>query len=395
MQLVKQVQLKRSKLLDELCLLSKNLFNIANYMIRQEFFKTGKWIRYNTLYHHLKSHPTYKQLHSIAGSHPPQQVLKQIDQAWKAFFQTIKVWKMDNSKFLGKPKIPGYKRKDGKNVLIFTKLQCRIQNFQLLLTKKVMSRGFPILPTELENIIGVRIVPAGDRYNIELIYEKEVEKLHLDKQRCLGIDLGLNNLVTTSNNIGLKPVFIKGGIIKSINQYYNKMLAKYKSLAKIINGKYMTNRLLRLHRKRVNKIRDFFHKTSRILINYCKSNNIGTIIIGYNERWKQMINIGKKNNQKFVQVPFNNLVKQIEYKAELVGINVIRISEEYTSQTCSRCGIVSKKNRKYRGLYVCSKCGTVLNADVNGASNILKKIIPESTWIGDRGYLNCPVNITV
>jgi len=395
MQLVKQVQFKRSKLLDELCFVSKGLFNVANYKIRQEFFTTQRWIRFTELYHCLKSHPLYQRLHSMAGSHPPQQVLKQLEKAWKSFFQAMKAWKKDKKKFLGKPRPPKYKRKNKKNLLIFTDLQCRVRNGYVLLTKKIIKCGFPKIKTDLLNIKGVRIVPFGDRYNIELIHNQEVINLELDKYRCLSIDLGLINLVTTSNNIGEKPVLIKGGIIKSFNQYYNKLLAKYKSISKKVNKKDITTRILRLHRKRNNKIRDFFHKTSRKIINYCISNNIGTIIIGYNQGWKQKIKMGKKNNQKFVQVPFHKFLKQLEYKAKLVEITVKRISEEYTSQMCSHCGTISKKHRKHRGLYVCSNCGTVLNADVNGASNILQKVVPESIWIGDRGHLNCPVIITV
>ena len=395
MQLVRQIQIKCSKLLDELCFISKNLYNVANYEIRQFFFKTGRWFRYFDLYHKLKSHPIYKQLHSLAGSHPPQQVLKQVDQAWKSFFNALKIWKKKPLKFLNKPKLPKYKQKNGRNIVIFTNLQCRLRDGLVLLTNKLIHQGFPMVKTDLVSIKGVRIVPVGDRYNIELIYEQEIINLGLDKNQCIGVDLGLINLVTTSNNIGLQPVLIKGGIIKSINQYYNKLLAKYKSISKRVNGKDTTTRILKIHRKRNNKIRDFFHKTSRKLIDYCILNNIGTIIIGYNEGWKQKINIGKKNNQMFVQVPFQKFLMQLEYKAELVGITVKRITEEYTSQKCSKCGVISKKNRKFRGLYVCSRCGNVINADVNGATNILQKVVPESNWIGDRGHLNCPVGITV
>jgi len=183
--------------------------------------------------------------------------------------------------------------------------------------------------------------------------------------------------------------------VKSVNQYYNKQLAKYKSVAKCCNDTNITTRIQHLHRKRNNKIRDFFHKTSRMVINHCIAQNIGTIVIGYNAGWKQKINIGRRNNQNFVSVPFLTLVHQIEYKAEMVGIQVIRTSEEYTSQTCSECGIIKKSNRKHRGLYVCQDCGTVLNADVNASKNILNKGVPQSVWIGDRGRLSRPVVLKV
>ena len=235
----------------------------------------------------------------------------------------------------------------------------------------------------------------GDRYNIELIYNYNMQELYLDTNNAMGIDLGLNNIVTTSDNMGTTPLIIKGGMIKSINQFYNKQLSKYKSLAKKYNNAHITHRILKFHRKRNNKIRDVFHKTSRIIVNYCIENNIGTIVIGYNEGWKQKSNLGKRNNQNFVSVPFLKLVRQIEYKSEMVGINVIRTSEEYTSQRCSSCGILKKSNRKYRGMYVCSECGSVLNADVNASQNILKKGVPKSVRIGNRGCLNHPVVLKV
>ena len=334
-------------------------------------------------------------MEEICGSHPPQQVLKQVDRNFKSFFIAIKVWKRTPSKFKGMPKLPHYKRKNGKNLVYFTSLQCRLKNGCVFLTNKMMKLGFSKIKTDLISVKGLRIIPLGDRYNIELIYNYEPEDLHLDKNNIMGIDLGLNNIVTASDNIGKTPFIIKGGILKSINQFYNKELAKYKSLSKNRNKKEITNRILKIHRKRNNKVRDFFHKTSRKVINHCIINNIGTIVIGYNEGWKQNVNIGSRNNQNFVSIPFLKLIQQIEYKSEMIGITVIRTSEDYTSQACSSCGIIKKSNRKYRGLYVCSECGSVLNADVNASKNILKKGVPKSKWIGDRGCLNHPVVLKI
>ncbi|MHA1918086.1 MAG: RNA-guided endonuclease InsQ/TnpB family protein [Candidatus Ranarchaeia archaeon] len=171
-----------------------------------------------------------------------------------------------------------------------------------------------------------------------------------------------------------------------------------KIIGKKLNNKHKTNKLLKLTRKRNNKVKDFFHKTSRKLINYCIEHNIGKVVVGYNVGWKQSINLGKKNNQNFVQVPFFlKFIRQIEYKAELVGVDVVRVGEEYTSQTCSNCGVVCKSNRKHRGLYVFSVCGLVLNADVNASRNILRKGVPESefVWIGDRGFVTEPVVLKI
>jgi putative transposase len=395
MQLVRQIQMNRSPLLDEITFRSKNLFNVATYTIRKRFFEDGKWIRYNELWGILKDHEAYQHLQRMCGSHPPQQVLKQVDRNFKSFFKAIKVWKTNPSKFTSMPKLPQYKRKNGKNMVYFTSLQCRLKDGYVLLTKKMSDLGFPKIFTDLQNVKGVRIIPFGDRYNIELIYDYHPQDLQLSKLNILGIDLGLINIVTTADNIGNIPLIIKGGVIKSINQFYNKELAKYKSLSKKCNDKHITNRILKIHRKRNNKLRDFFHKTSRKIVNHCIENDIGTIVLGYNEGWKQNINIGKRNNQNFVSIPFLKLIQQIEYKSKMVCIDVVRITEEFTSQTCSHCGIVKKSNRKHRGLYVCSQCGMVLNADVNASRNICEKGVPKSTWIGDRGCLNHPAVLKI
>ena len=293
MQLVQQVQFKRSNLLDEITFLSKNLFNVATYTVRQRFFKDRHWIRYNELWKLLKTHESYRKLQESCGSHPPQQVLKQVDRNFKSFFKAIKVWKSERSKFKGMPKIPRYKRKTGHNLVYFTSLQCRLKDGHVLLTQKMENLGFPKIKTALKSVKGVRIVPFGDRYNIELIYDYEPKNLHLNENNALGIDLGLNNIVTASDNIGNKPLIIKGGVVKSINQFYNKQLSKYKSMAKKCNDTDVTGRILKFHRKRNNKMKDFFHKTSRKVVNHCISNDIGTIVIGYNESWKQKITIGK------------------------------------------------------------------------------------------------------
>ena len=169
----------------------------------------------------------------------------------------------------------------------------------------------------------VRIVPKGIHYVLEIIYEQEAINLNLNEDRVIGIDLGLNNIVTIANNAGLKPAIIKGGIVKSTNQFYNKQLARYKSIKDKQGLKTESKRLQKLARKRNNKMTDAFHKISRKIVNYCVENDFGRIIIGYNGMWKQNISIGRKNNQNFVQVPFLKLLNQIKYKSELVGIEFL------------------------------------------------------------------------
>lgn len=408
MKLVKQVQLKSSLLFDDLSIRAKNLFNYANYLIRQHLFQTGKWLRYHELYTIVKDHDAYTSFKELAGSHPPQQLLKTLDRDWKSFFNAIKVWKSDKTKFKERPRIPKYKKKNGRHLVIWTKLQCRVKGGYFLLTRKLVKKGFPKIPLKNipqineSNYKGARLVPFHDTYKFEMIYEVEPEDLGLDKGRAVGLDIGVSNLVAMSNNIGEPPIVIKGGAVKSINQYFNKRLARLRSIAKKMNAKYETKRIKRLFRVRNNKIKDIFHKISRKIIDYCVENNIGTIIGGYNSEWKQRVSLGRRNNQNFVGIPFLKLIHQIQYKAKLVGVSVRLVSEEYTSQRCSSCGVIDKTNRKHRGLYVCKRCGAVMNADINASRNILRKGVLESSTIPiisvgieNRGGMNPPSVVAV
>ncbi|MHA2176212.1 MAG: RNA-guided endonuclease InsQ/TnpB family protein, partial [Candidatus Hodarchaeales archaeon] len=216
--------------------------------------------------------------------------------------------------------------------------------------------------------------------------------------RTLGLDLGVTNLVATSDGM-----LVKGGVVKTINQWYNKQLAYFKSRMKKENQRDSTHRIQRLNRVRTNKLRDCFHQTSRNLINHCLQNNITTLVIGYNRYWKQHCQLGKRINQSFVQIPFLELVRMFEYKARLAGITIIRVSEAFTSQKCSKCGIIDKRNRRSRGLYSCSSCGLCLNADCNAARNILQRfsadaqVVPTDSSsstrsvLQDRGCVTHPV----
>jgi putative transposase len=199
----------------------------------------------------------------------------------------------------------------------------------------------------------------------------------------------LNNLITAVNNKGLQPFIVKGKVLKSINQFYNKQLSYYRSIENKKGNFQDTKRIGKLHLKRNNKLNTLFHRISRNIVNYCIENDIGIIIIGKNKNWKQNINIGKKNNQNFVSIPFNKLIKQIKYKSELIGIKVKETREDYTSK-CSFLDLekicrhkIYKGRRISRGLFKSSN-GTIINADVNGAFNIMRKAFPNSVNSVDR-----------
>ena len=372
-----QIHLESTVLLSFLCHLSKNLWNEADYIIRQEFFETGKWTRYNSLAGVLKTSENFKALPAQTA----QQVLKVLDRSWKSFFRSIKEYSKNHEKFLGRPKLPGYKKKNGEFMLIFTNQQVKIVNGYLSFPKKLGIKIETRLGDDT-NVREVRIIPKGTGYVCEIVYEKDVETLDLNPDNVAGIDFGLRNIVTMANNIGTQSIVFKGGFVKSMNQYYNKTRAELQSVYDC-QGIKDGNRMQVLTNKRNLKIKDAMHKISRSIVNWCIDHNIGTLVIGYNENWKQQVNLGRRNNQNFVSIPFHILKRDIEYKGEEVGINVIEQEESHTSK-CSFLDDESVEHHSHyagkrikRGVFR-SATGTKINADVNAALNIIRKAIPKA-----------------
>ncbi|MFX1356669.1 MAG: RNA-guided endonuclease InsQ/TnpB family protein [Promethearchaeota archaeon] len=377
MRLTEIIQINHLRELSNVCHLAKNLYNIANWYIRQDFFNLNNLLSYYDLNFILKDKYAYQNLPSQTA----QQILKIIIRNWRSYFNALREYKRDSNKFKKKPNIPRYKRKNGEFVTIFTNQQCRIIQGYLYFPKRVNIH--PIKTRITEKLKEVRLIPLGVKYKVEIVYEKEEKDFGLKKDRILSIDLGLNNLITAVNNNGCRPFIIKGGMIKSINQYYNKRIAYFRSIENKKGNYKDTKRIQKLHITRNNKLMTLFHRVSKNVIDYCIQKNIGTIVIGYNFGWKQNVKIGKKNNQKFVQLPFLKLMKQIEYKAKLKGIQIKRIEESYTS----KCSFLDNEpigrheryagKRIFRGLYKTSN-GTLINADVNGAYNIMRKAFPNA-----------------
>jgi putative transposase len=293
----------------------------------------------------------------------------------------LKDWKKNPKKYSGRPRLPRYKPKNGETLVVFTNQQCRIRTGFLLFPKKAQLP--PIKTRIFRPIRQVRLVPKGNHYILEIVYKKPPSDLKLNPNRVISIDLGVNNLVTVVNNAGLKPWRVKGGVIKSINQYYNKEKARLTSLQDQQGLKIQTKRLQRLLLKRKNKIADFFHKVSRKIISYCEFHGFGRIVLGYNKMWKQHIGLGHQTNQNFVSIPFLLLVRQIQYKAELVGIELSLVYESHTSKVSFLDDEPIKHHHCYvgrriqRGLFRSSK-GLIINADVNGGYNIGRKAVPEA-----------------
>ncbi len=368
---------KKWKSLDDICFLSKNLYNSALYYIRKHKEETGKFIRYNGLEKEFKL--TNQADYTSLPNNSSQQTLMLVDNNLISYFKLLSKWKKDKKSLNGCPRFPKYKDKiRGRFVVVFTINQIRLRDGYIIFPKKSMIEP---IKTNVESLKQVRIIPQSSCYVIEIVYEKQ-EKEKMINDNYLSIDLGLNNLMTCYDSKNNKSLIVNGKPVKSINQYYNKKQAEIKSKLIKNHNKYSSNRLNNLTLKRNNKITDYLHKSSRFIVNYCVNNQISNLVVGYNKEWKQEINIGKRNNQNFVNIPHQKFIYMLEYKCKLDGINFIQNEESYTSK-CSALDLESlNKHEKYlgkrvkRGLFVSSK-GIKINADLNGALNILRKVAPD------------------
>lgn len=368
------------KACDLLCLQSKNMYNLCNYTIRQEFINNKKILKYGDLNKQLKHTNAFREL----GSNSAQMVTKILCKNWKSFLISVKDYSTNPSKYLGKPSIPSYKKKDGRFTCTLTNCQTRIIDGYLYFGFKRLHPFNKLFKTKVKGKhLSTRIVPNGGCYVLEIVYERDVEQIELNQSNVSSIDLGLNNFVTMVNNIGKQPIIINGREIKSYNQYWNKQIAKHRSIAKRVNKLDWTKRIQQLTDKRQRKMDYFMHCSSRYVVKYCVNNNIGTLIIGKNRKWKQECNMSKINNQKFTYVPYENFIDKLLYKCEEVGINLILTEESYTSGTSFIDGELpckenyDKTRRTHRGLFESNE-GIKMNADVNGAYQIMRKVFSDA-----------------
>lgn len=383
---------------------AKNLYNHANFLVRNEFVKNNKWLRYNEMDKMLKTDLKFDDYKQMPTAQSAQQVLRLLDKNWKSFFIAIKDWSKNKDKYLGRPKLPKYKAKDGKYILILTNQNVKLKDNILVFPKTFC--GFIMHPQFIkhDNFVSfqqVRFIPNYKSFIVELVYNIEVpNKILPDNKRYLSVDIGLDNLATVVNNTGLKPIIINGKGLKSINKYYNKQMSHYREVAKRMNGRDYTNRMNNLTMKRNCKINDYMHKASKYLIDYAIANNFNTIVIGNNKAWKQKSTMSKIINQSFVGIPHMRFIEMVQYKAQNVGINVILTEESYTSGTSFLDNEepikanYNKMRRIHRGLFV-SNNGIKINADVNGAYQIMKKVFPNAYANGIQGVVSHPIRVSV
>src|SRR5215469_1730195 len=372
----------RYTVIDEAAFKSKNLYNAALYLVRQSYIHEGKYLNYHELQKRMQSHEAYKALPAKVS----QQVLMQLDHDWDSFFKARDAYEKDPSKFLGRPKLPKYKHKtEGRNILVYT-----IQ----AISKPGLKRGLvqpSMLPIEIQtkhkDIDQVRIVPRKGFYVVEVVYRKEVRQASVNPAYYAGIDIGMNNLVAlTSNKPHFQAIIVNGRPVKSTNQFYNKRKA---DLQKQLGHTGTTKRMERMTNKRNRRIDQYMHTVSHRIIDLLVKEGIGVLCIGKNDAWKQEANMGKRTNQNFVQIPHARFIAMLTYKAELVGIRVEVTEESYTSQASlldlDPLPMRSSGDEKHafsgkrvtRGLYRASN-GREINADINGAGNIIRKVAPDA-----------------
>lgn len=375
------------KICDKLCFSSKNLYNKVNFIIRSAFLgKTENIEDFKDLIkndrfvggYELIKRMTELNDHDYRSLKPQssQQVILQLGTIWKSYFKSLKSYKSNTSRFSGRPKMPFYKHKEkGRYIVTFTNQNISIKNRKIFFSRKDC---FKKIRTNKIDFQQIKIVPKLDgSYHLCIIYNKEIENVK-GRGYSFGVDLGLNNLMAiTSDKVDFRPLLINGRPLKSYNWFWNKNKARLQSELK---EKFLSKRITKLTFDRNNKVNDYLHKASRLLINKALENEVTSIVIGYNQGWKNEINIGKKNNQNFVNIPYEKLIDFIHYKAEENGIRVIMVKEEYTS----KCSSLDKEeirkhetyigNRVKRGLFKTSN-RLEINADVNGSLNILRKVI--------------------
>jgi putative transposase len=402
MQLVERHIIKKADprfaAIDAAAFASKNLYNAANYVVRQSFIRESIYLNYHEMHARMKDHEAYKALPAKVA----QWVLRLLDQNWQSYFAACVAWQEDPSKFLGHPKLPGYKDKQrGRNLLVYTTQALSAPALrQGIIAPSMLTITVATRQTSVQQ---VRIIPRIGFYVVEVIYKRDPFQAAVDPALHAGVDIGLNNLATlASDKPGFVPRIVNGRPVKSINQFYNKRRAELQSQ---LREARTSRRVERITTKRNRRIDQYMHTASRRIIDLLVAEGISMLCIGKNPLWKQEVNLGRRGNQNFVSVPHARFIEMLTYKAQLVGIQVCITEESYTS----KAGFLNTDplpiyheqreqsptfsgRRVKRGLYRAAD-GRHINADVNGAYNIMRKVAPDAFAQGSRGCVVHPMRL--
>ena len=410
-QQVKHLSKSDYMILKELSHVAKNLANEAIYNVRQYYFTEGEYLSYEKNYALLKDSCNYKLLNSNMA----QQILKEVDGSFKSFFGLLKLAKKGRYNYRD-IRLPGYLPKDGYATLVIGFVRLKGNKLILPYSNVFRKDHKPVtitMPPVLLNkkIKEIRIIPRSNArfFEIQYTYEADCIQRNLNQNKALALDFGVNNLVTAVSSEG-KSFIIDGKRLKSINQWYNKENARLQSVKdrQGLDCRHMTNRQKALLRNRNNRVNDYISKAARMIVDYCIMDDIGILVVGYNETFQKYYDLGKSNNQNFLSIPYGRLREKLAYLCELNGILFVKQEESYTSKASFfdrdeipvyNCDnpqtYVFSGKRIHRGLYVTSG-GMIINADVNGSLNILRKSnVVDLAVLYARGGVDTPVRIRV
>ena len=400
MRLIYKFYTRHTEQLDALFKVSNNLWNQALYIFRQRLDNDGTWLWYNDMDKimkqtlNLNGECNYRLLKAQCS----QQILRTLDKNIKAYCKSIKDWKEHPEKYKAMPRMPSYRKRGGMFNLFYTKQSATIKDGQMKLAKDLLIAipQWEKYGEQASKFSQIRLIPERGKVKVEIVYDKELAASDVDKNKYASIDLGIDNLATMFTSEGC--VIWSGKHLKSYNRYFNKELARLQSVKDLQGIKRSTKRIMALYAKRDKHFEDVFHKVSRQIVDVLVEKNIGTLTVGYNVGWKQNTDMGKRNNQKFVQLPFARLTSYLSYKCKLAGIDFIEHEESYTSkcdalaleEVCKHEDYLGKRVK--RGLFR-SSVGKIINADQNGALNILGKVVGDSEFVRiiGSGHSLCPV----
>jgi putative transposase len=396
------------ELLDKFCFASKNLYNQALYRIRQDFCPGKGYLNYHTIDASFKAdnglnNSDYKNMPTAASA---QQTLLVLDRNWRSFFAATKQYKNKPESFSGKPKIPNYLDKEkGRQAVILPGQTVSVENGIIKFPK--CFNGLEVKFRHDAQIRQIRFIPSRGFITVEVVYTVCVPEILPQNGRYFGIDLGINNFAAIASNV-MAPVILSGAPLKAWNQYYNKLNAHYKAVETAMRPMVtytgstyckQTNRLSSLTTKRNARVKDTLHKMSRYIVDLAVEYDVTCIVVGKNDGWKQEVRLGRRTNQQFVQLPHAQFISMLTYKAGAKGIEVIAHEESYTSKTSHVDGELPVKHEEYkgkrirRGLFRVSDAREI-NADVNGAAQIMRKVFPVANAYGIVGGVN-PVKVVV
>jgi len=381
-----KLRLKKKQYVEmkRLCYYSKNLYNQANYLIKQYWKYTGSYLNYYDMDYVMKGRSNLdgKINYRLLKAKVSQQVLRKLDKNWLSFFRSMKDWKKFPIKYKGMPRPPKYLKE--YNNLVYDYQAFTVKEKCIKLVKNIKIN----IPVMLKNevIKQIEIIPKEYHFDVVYVYEDKVDyKQVKESGNVMGIDLGLNNLAACVSNV-IEPFIVNGRPIKSINQYYNKKRSKISSCLEKRNKSKTSKKLKHLLHYRSNKVNDYLHKVSRLVVNKCVENKISTVVVGDVSKSLSKIKLGKRNNQNFVNISLGQFIYKLKYKLEHHNIKLKLTDERYTSK-CSFIDndklpskIASKGTYEFsgrrvkRGLYRTAN-KVLINADVNGAYNIVRKVV--------------------